>query len=65
MKDLVIYEKKKQAYKLLGQAFLMTGASGVLLYMGIVEENFLFDVMGGLGSFFFLICTVVQFIRVI
>lgn len=64
MKDLVIFEKKKQAYKLLGQAILMTGASGVLLYMGIVEENILFDVMGGLGSFFFLICTVVQFIRV-
>lgn len=64
MKDLIIYENKKQAYKLLRQAFLMTGAAGVLLYLGVVEKNLLFDIMGGLGCFFFGICTLVQLARV-
>jgi hypothetical protein len=65
MKDFVIYENKKQACKLLGQAFFMTVAAGVLLYLGIVEKDILFDIMGGLGALFFGVCTIVQLIRVI
>ncbi|WP_310602972.1 STM3941 family protein [Anaerosporobacter sp.] len=65
MNRLTIYENKKQAHKLLGQACFMTVASGILLYMGIVDENTLFDIMGGVGSFFFGLCTLVQFGRVI
>lgn len=64
VKDLIIYENKKQARKVLGQAFLMTGAAGVLLYLGIDEKNLLFDIMGGLGCLFFGICTLIQLIRV-
>lgn len=65
MKDLIVYENKKEAHKLLGKEFLMTVASGVLLYMGIVEKNLLFDIMGGLGCLFFGICTLVQLIRIL
>lgn len=65
MKDFIIYENKKQACKLLGQAVLMTVAAGVLLYMGIVEEDLLFDIIGGLGVLFFGVCTLVQLMRVI
>lgn len=65
MKDLIIYENKKLAYKLLVQAFLMTVAAGALLYLGIVEKDLLFDIMGGLGVLFFGVCTLVQLVRVI
>lgn len=65
MKDFIIYENKKVAYKLLLQAFLMTVAAGVLLYLGIVEKDLLFDIMGGLGVLFFGACTLVQLIRII
>lgn len=64
VKDLIIYENKKQARKVLGQAFLMTGAAGVLLYMGLDEKNLLFDIMGGLGCLFFGICALIQLVRV-
>ncbi|WP_455714200.1 STM3941 family protein [Anaerosporobacter sp.] len=65
MKDVIIFENKKLAYKLLVQAFLMTVAAGVLLYMGIIEKDLLFIIMGGLGVLFFGACTLVQLIRVI
>lgn len=64
MKDLIIYENKKKAFKLLGQAFLMTGTSGLLLYIGVDENNLLFDIVGGLGCLFFGFCTLIQLIRV-
>lgn len=65
VKDLIIYENKKKARKVLGQAFLMTGAAGVLLYLGIDENNLLFDIMGGLGCLFFGVCTLIQLVRVL
>lgn len=65
MKDIIIYEKKKLAVKLLIQAFLVTVASGLLIYLGIDGEDLLFCIIGGLGVLFFGTSTIVQLIRVI
>lgn len=64
MKDLIIYENQKKGYKLLGQAFLATGTAGLLLYIGIDENNLLYDIIGGFACLFFGFCTLIQLIRV-
>lgn len=65
MKDIIIYEKKKEAIKVVLQAILMTVAAVVLLYMGIQDKNTLFVIVGGLGTAFFAFCLLVQLIRTI
>ncbi|WP_167957595.1 STM3941 family protein [Anaerosporobacter faecicola] len=65
MKETIIYEKKKQAIKLLVQTLLMVAAAVVVLYLGIDEKSLLFCMIGGVGCVFFGICLIVQFIRVL
>lgn len=65
MKDIVIYEQRKAAIKLVIQALLMTLASSLLAFMGIQDGNGLFLIIGGLGTVFFAVCLCVQIFRVI
>lgn len=65
MKDIIIYEKKKDAIKVVLQALFMTVAAAVLVYMGKQDHNTLFIIVGGIGSIFFAFCLLVQVIRTI
>lgn len=65
MKEIIIYENKKQALKLLIQTLLMVVAAVVVLYMGVDEESLLFCMIGAIGCIFFGICLIVQFTRVL